>query len=602
MCRYIYRLECKPATHIIGSRVLGLHISGDPVDPRWGRDNEIEEPPASGMSKRDVFSFCGRLLGHYPVAGWLRPACGFLKRLSCEGNWNSIVGPGVSQLVCDLWQRLSTDDPVGGMWKVRKDGECRLWCDASSLGLGACLEVDDRIVEDASWLRPKHDVSHINVAELEAVVKGVSLAVDWGFKSFELCVDSASVFAWLKSIVTGDKKIRTRGLGELLVRRRLFLLREVIDEWELNISPRLVKSVENKADRLTRVPKSWLSPAFSVAAVGDAGEVSSSPQPEEVSPSERISKVHDVTHFGVDRTLSLVRMRFPEHHFTKKEVRSVIRKCARCRSIDPQPVKLPRGTLGVSSDWHRVAVDVTHFDGKRYLTLVDCGPSRFAVWRQLVTESANELARVVISIFRERGPPVELLTDNGPSFKTVQFVQACSSWGVRVLYRCAYRPQGNGIIERNHRTIKRMAARAHRDPLDMVFFYNLSPLRGSDEQSAPSRALYSYRWRYPVEVTPLPQNPETGGYRVGEEVLVKPSDARCTTPWQVAHVTGITPEGGVEVNGVHRHLSHLRHVSESDTSEEDSSSDAESISSPIASRIGARVRAKPWFYDSRDFE
>ena len=68
---------------------------------------------------------------------------------------------------------------------------------------------------------------------------------------------------------------------------------------------------------------------------------------------------------------------------------------------------------------------------------------------------------------------MELLADNGPSFKAFQFVDACSSWGVRVIYRCAFRTQMNGVVELNHRTVKRMAARVGRDPLDMVFFYNL---------------------------------------------------------------------------------------------------------------------------------
>jgi len=34
-----------------------------------------------------------------------------------------------------------------------------------------CLEVDDVVVEDNCWLQKKDDVCHINLAELEAVVK-----------------------------------------------------------------------------------------------------------------------------------------------------------------------------------------------------------------------------------------------------------------------------------------------------------------------------------------------------------------------------------------------------------------------------------------------
>ena len=47
-----------------------------------------------------------------------------------------------------------------------------VWTDASSVGIGVVLEVDGRVVEDASWLRKEADHSHINVAELEAVGRG----------------------------------------------------------------------------------------------------------------------------------------------------------------------------------------------------------------------------------------------------------------------------------------------------------------------------------------------------------------------------------------------------------------------------------------------
>ena len=52
-----------------------------------------------------------------------------------------------------------------------------MWCDASSLAIGVCLEVDGGIVEDVSWLRRADDALHINLAELEAVLKGMNLAV-----------------------------------------------------------------------------------------------------------------------------------------------------------------------------------------------------------------------------------------------------------------------------------------------------------------------------------------------------------------------------------------------------------------------------------------
>ena len=49
-----------------------------------------------------------------------------------------------------------------------------VWCDASSIALGVVLEIDGNSVEDAAWLRKKDDFAHINLAELNAVLKGIN--------------------------------------------------------------------------------------------------------------------------------------------------------------------------------------------------------------------------------------------------------------------------------------------------------------------------------------------------------------------------------------------------------------------------------------------
>ena len=53
--------------------------------------------------------------------------------------------------------------------------------DASSIAIETVLGVDGKVVKDTSWLRRKDDFSHINVAELESVLKGANLALKWGF-------------------------------------------------------------------------------------------------------------------------------------------------------------------------------------------------------------------------------------------------------------------------------------------------------------------------------------------------------------------------------------------------------------------------------------
>ncbi|QQP56921.1 Putative LOC101234602 [Caligus rogercresseyi] len=65
-------------------------------------------------------------------------------------------------------------------------------------------------------------------------------------------------------------------------------------------------------------------------------------------------------------------------------------------------------------------MDVTHVGNVKFLTIVDCGPSRFAVWRALNSESETEVCQKVGEVFSQMGPPGEVLCDNGEDFPVGQ--------------------------------------------------------------------------------------------------------------------------------------------------------------------------------------
>ena len=122
---------------------------------------------------------------------------------------------------------------------------------------------------------------------------------------------------------------------------------------------------------------------------------------------------------------------------TRRDVRRVVKACQVCQSIDPAPVKGPRGKLDVDEIWHRVGMDVTHVNGGHYLTLIDCGPTRFAVWRRMRRQDTESVMQQLES--------VELLTDNDPAFRSGAFTQFAERWALRVRFRCAYVASGSGM-------------------------------------------------------------------------------------------------------------------------------------------------------------
>ena len=134
-----------------------------------------------------------------------------------------------------------------------------MWCDASSIATGVVVEIGGLVAEDATWLRKKNDYNHINVAELDAVLKGINLAIKWGLREIEIRTDSAMVLSWVTSTVKKSGRIRTKGAGEVIVKQRLGILGELISEFELQIKAVFVPSERNKADALTRIKKTVVS-------------------------------------------------------------------------------------------------------------------------------------------------------------------------------------------------------------------------------------------------------------------------------------------------------------------------------------------------------
>ena len=161
-------------------------------------------------------------------------------------------------------------------------------------------------------------------------------------------------------------------------------------------------------------------------------------------------------------------------------------------------------------------MDIAHHNGEHFLMLINCSSSRFAVWRPLCRQDATAVIRQLESVFLERGPPMEILTDNGTAFASEQFRKFADSWDVRLRFWCTYVPSGNGIIERNHRTVKTIAARKDCTVSEVVYWYNVTPKDDVSPSTAPADALHRVKG---IETNPLPER-EVSGERIKEGDVV----------------------------------------------------------------------------------
>ena len=575
-----YGLACKPPQRVTsdGVRALGLKVT-----PRqggglsWGRDNALLAPPAV-TTRRTVFQWCGTLTAHLPVAGWLRPATAWLKRAVNEvtAGWDDPVqdSPRIAEMIASVHARVSADDPARGRWDFG-GGSATVWTDASAIATGVVLTNDEGdVLEDACWLRSQRDsVSHINMSELDAAIKGLNLAVAWGVRTVTLCTDSAAVASWIRDAVSGRARLRSKARGELLIRRRLGIVAQLVEEFGLTLSIRLVTSAENVADALTRVPRHWLgeltpaSPAADddlVAAVA-TGVAGSCP----VATHGQIAAVHAQTgHMGIRRTLWYARRELPGALVRRADVRAVVTTCDVCRSIDPAPTRWKRGVLTVSSDWTRLAIDLTHIGPTTYLSVIDCGPCRFALWRALRRGTGEEVVAALEQIFFERGAPCELLLDNATEFRGRVMRAFAARWRVVLRFRAAYEAGGNGVVERHHRTIKVIVARQRCSVQEAVHRYNVTPRKGAVSEQAPAALAYGRAVRdLPVVLASAPpveeaaSNEPRGGaeWRPGDRVWTRRRGLdRCGDRSKPGVVTGVPSDQVVEVDGVPIHVRNVR--------------------------------------------
>ena len=140
---------------------------------------------------------------------------------------------------------------------------------------------------------------------------------------------------------------------------------------------------------------------------------------------------------------------------TRAEAREIVKACQPCAPLLPQPSfgVNPRGLLPL----HVWQMDVTHFAefGKLQFVHVSIDTASGVIFASLHTgEKACHVIAHCFEAWGAWGQPKELKTDNGPAYTSNTFVSFCKMMGVHLVHGIPYNPQGQGIIERPHRTLK----------------------------------------------------------------------------------------------------------------------------------------------------
>ena len=135
------------------------------------------------------------------------------------------------------------------------------------------------------------------------------------------------------------------------------------------------------------------------------------------------------------------------------------------------------------------------------------------------------------------------------------FSKFTKHWGVRIRFRCAYVPAGNWIVERSHRTIKRIATKTRCSVMEAVYWYNVTPKDDASASTAPANVIYSYPACIKgIDVILPPKDAGPSSYEVGDGVWVKIPHGRCTTQFGKGTITGVYSPHSVLVDRTPRHV------------------------------------------------
>ena len=95
---------------------------------------------------------------------------------------------------------------------------------------------------------------------------------------------------------------------------------------------------------------------------------------------------------------------------------------------------------------------------KYLLTAVDLA-TRWPEAIPLRSTTAKIIARTLVSIFTRCGFPLRITTNNGPQFTGKFFEKWLKGLGIKHVLSAPYHPQGNGVVERLHRTLNQMVSK-----------------------------------------------------------------------------------------------------------------------------------------------
>ena len=164
-------------------------------------------------------------------------------------------------------------------------------------------------------------------------------------------------------------------------------------------------------------------------------------------------------HLGVHRTVAAISELFYWPCW-RKIVSNFISQCITCEKFKPSKVdtRAYLQPIVTQRPWELIEIDFVGpmpetVQGNKYILSVVDHFSKYAVAYATPRQDSKTVVDCLTKLFAEFGIPTRILSDQGRSFISQEFLHFCTLWGVKKATSTSYHPQTQGLVERFNGTV-----------------------------------------------------------------------------------------------------------------------------------------------------
>jgi len=168
---------------------------------------------------------------------------------------------------------------------------------------------------------------------------------------------------------------------------------------------------------------------------------------------QTVLAIAHANHLGINKTKALLRSKvwWPT---ISHDIEAMVRSCSACTRVQPASKPEPLTMSIMPEAWAKLNLDLCGPmpDGWSIIGIIDAG-TRWPEVFFVKSTTTSVITRKLTELFVNKGRPLEIVTDNGPQFTSLEFAQYCKRWGIKHHPVTPYYPQANSEIERFFKTV-----------------------------------------------------------------------------------------------------------------------------------------------------